>query len=444
MTRSTARIELVRTLDEQNISSSIAYEVAHTGAVLVMDGEPYTLPDGRLDRERIHAQLRRSLSGIPEFGMRLMHAPLGITTPAWVPDPQFDPALHVRFDEEPVELTGATMRRLAGFGRPVLPIDRPLWDMVFTRLNTGEIALGARMHHVVGDGQWGFSVMQRLTAEEPSVPDPSAALPDPGRPPASSFAVPIRALRQFLDRQDSLAGGWHEYWRKPVAKRVKRVGARNTRPLREAWIRRQGLREKFLPPTQPALLEVDASGAARQAARLRGSLNDLLVAATMGAVDDDDRGIDVLVPVSHRRKGAGADVRNHVSMVRAHSEPGQSLAERVGEVRRIARSVVRGEEADAPEGRLVGYATVMLLAEEPRWFGDAQVSRVAVIPAGDPTSEISVFGTVYAGTLSVTVIGRAELDVDRMAARVRDGLSAASPASVMAAEPVEPKTEAVA
>lgn len=422
---SEVRIDMVRTLDEQNIASSIAYEAMHTGAVLTIDGAGYLLPDGTLDRERIHAQLRHSLSRVPEFGMKLMRSPLGLTTPAWVPDPDFDPRDHVEFVDTPTVVDSTTVRTLAGFDKPVLAQDRPLWDMRFTVLASGEIALGARMHHVVGDGQWGFSVIQRVTGEEPVAPDPGFVLEPSGVPPRTSLAVPLRALRDYLARADSWGGLWREYWRKPVLKRARRVAARNAGFVKEHLIRRRGLRDAMLPATRPVIFQLAASPAARQAARLRGSLNDLLVAAAMGAVDDDDRGVDVLVPVSRRRKGAGGDIRNHVSMARAHSEPGADLAERVAAVRQLVRAVAREEDDPASDGRLIGYATLMPLAESYRWFGDARVNRVAILPAGDPRSEISVFATLYAGDLAVTVVSREELDVEGIAARVEGVLAGA-------------------
>ena len=444
---SRVHVDLIRTLDEQNIGSSVAFEAMHTGAVLTFDGAPFLLEDGTMDRERILAQLRRALSRVPEFSMKLLRSPLGITTPAWVPDPDFDPRNHVEFFDTPTVLDSTTVRHLAGFGKPVLPLDRPLWDMRFTVLASGDIAMGARMHHVVGDGQWGFSVIQRLTAAESEPPDPGVVLQPPGIPPRSALAVPAQALRDFAGKADSFGGLWREYWRKPVVKRAKRVASRNAGFVTEYLIRRRGIREKMLPATRPVIFEVGASPTARQAAKLRGSLNDLIVAAAMGAVDDDDRGIDVLVPVSRRRKGAGGDVRNHVSMARAHSEPGASLAERVASVRQLVRTVAREEGQPASDGRLVGYATLMPLAEEHRWFGDARVNRVAVIPAGDPRSEISVFATVYAGTLSVTVISREELDVEGIARRVQsalEGPAVASGTNVAGSRTPEPDPEEAA
>ncbi|WP_396667310.1 wax ester/triacylglycerol synthase domain-containing protein [Microbacterium sp. R86528] len=427
MSKPPVQIDLMRTLDEQNINSSIAFEAMHTGAVLVMDGAPYLRADGGIDRPKVLEQLARAIDRVPEFHLKLMSSPLGLTTPAWVPDANFALESHVTFDDTPIDLSAATVAQVAGFGEAVLPDDRPLWDVRFTVLTTGQIALGSRMHHAVGDGEWGFSVIRRFTTVQAEPADAEREVLTLGRAPASSFAIPVHAARELVKSRDSVRGVWHEYWRKPMRKRVKRLAARNARFAKEYWIRRTGLRARMLPRTHLALFDVEVSSTVRRAAKLRGSLTDLLVAAAMGAVDDDDRGVDVLVPVSHRRGNAGVDARNHVSMVRAHAEPESDLKTRVAAVRSIVRKIVRGEsDDDIAPGRLVGYATLMPLAEQPVWFGEAKVDRVVILPAGDPRSEVSVFGTVYGDTLSVTVVSRLELDVDAMADRVRDALAPAS------------------
>jgi hypothetical protein len=417
-------IDLVRTLDEQKISTSIAYEAMHAGAVLVIDGAPFRRPDGSIDRELVHAHMRRCLGRVPEWTLRLMPSPLGVTTPAWVPAEHFEPRDHVTFDDEPVALTADAARRLTGAGGPGLPRDRPLWDLRITQLDTGEIAVGARMHHVVGDGEWGFSVIRRLTAPQPEPVDTTVELTADARAPRTSLAIPPFALRAFLTEQTSVRGAWREYWRKPFVKRVKRVAGRNAAPLRERWISRTGLRDRMLPPTHAAAFEVPASPAVRRAARLRGTLNDLLVASALGAVDDDDRGLDILVPVSRRRRGSGDGVRNHISMARVHVAPGATLAERVAQARATVRGELRGEQVETPNGRMLGYATIMSLSDEPLWFGEAKVHRVIVFPVGDPRSELSAFGVVYDGALSVTVVSRLELDVGRMAESMRRDLEA--------------------
>ncbi|GAA5200935.1 wax ester/triacylglycerol synthase domain-containing protein [Microbacterium jejuense] len=428
MTPRPVSIDMVRTLDEQKISTSIAYEAMHAGAVLVIDGAPFLDDDGRIDRELVHAHMRRCLERVPEWCLRLMASPLGVTTPAWVPDEHFEPRDHVAFEDEPVALTADTARRLTGAGGPGLPRERPLWDLRIAVLDTGEVAVGARMHHVVGDGEWGFSVIRRLTAPQPEPVLARAAVgwTSDVRAPRTAWAIPPYALRAFLARQTSLRGGWHDYWRKPFVKRVKRVASRDTASLREWWITRTGLRDRMLPPTHAAAFDVAASPAARRAARLRGTLNDLLVASALGAVDDDDRGLDMLVPVSRRRRGSGEGVRNHISMARVHVGPGTALPERVAQVRGTVRDEVRGERADTPHGRMLGYATIMSLSDEPLWFGEAKVNRVIVFPVGDPRSELSAFGVVYDGMLSVALVSRLELDVARMADSMRHDLETAA------------------
>lgn len=423
-----SRIELVRTLDERHISSSIVFEAMHIAAVMVIDGAPFRLPDGSVDRERLTAAAQSALARVPEFGMRLMPSPLGVTTPAWVPDDRFDTRRHLYFDDSSEPLTGATLRRMVGFERGSLPMDRPLWDMTLTALPSGEIAVATRMHHVVGDGQWGFDILRRLTDDEPTTPDAWRAGGAPGIPPRTSLAIPVHALRAFVTAQP-LTAAWREYWRKPFIKRVRRVVGRNTRPLSEWWIRRAGLRAKHLPPTRAAVIDIDAQSVANLSTSLGGSLSDLVVAAALGAADDDARGRDLLIPVSRRRRGEAGAARNHISITRVHAEPGASLAARVAAVRRIVRAAVVGKDVSDPEGRMLGYATLMSLSDEPRWFGDARVTRVVALPAGDPRSEMSVLGTVYDGAISIAIFSRAELDVDAMAVRMAAELTDAANAT---------------
>lgn len=421
MTASPATVvNVLDTLDEKHISSSLMFEAMHISAVLTMDAGPYRRVDGSIDRDRVVATVRASLVDVPEWRLVLAHAPLGLTAPAWVPDPDFDIERHVYFADEAVEaVEGRTLRRLTWADRGPLPRDRPLWDITFTPLGGGKLALGARMHHVMGDGAWAFDVVRRLLPTEPRTVSGAETLPPVGRPPRTVLAIPVAAARRFVAGRVSVRDAWREYWRKPLIKRVKRVGGRNIRGLKEIWIRKRNLRATYLPPTRAAVIGVDASRAVRIAAKLRGSLTDLLVSAAMNSVDDDDRGIDVLVPISRRRSG-GMDVRNHISMARVHAARGSTLSERVASVSAAMRAALRGSNpAEPANGRLIGYATVMHMSDEPLWFGASAVEDVAILPVGDPRDELSLFGNVYCGRLAVTAISRAELDVDRAADRIR-------------------------
>lgn len=410
-------VELMRTLDEKHMASSLAFEAMHTAGVFVVDGGPLTQPDGSLDRVRVLDAVSQAMGRIPELSKRLMPSPLGITAPAWVPDEEYDIAEHVHFVDGSEDLTPESIKRLAGVDRPPLARDKPLWDMTVTRLNDGDVACGVRLHHVVGDAKWAFDSLTLVTDKEPvAEPAPDAA---PTRAPRTSLAIPLHAALAWVREQPSVRAGWNEYWRKPIVKRAKRMGGRNTRFVKEWTIRRRNLRESYLPPTTVSFFSLDASTAARAAARLRGSLNDLLVAASMRAVDDDDLGIDVFVPVSRRTKH-DRQIRNHVQLTRVHGAPGAELSELVPEVRRQVVAFSRGTDIEAlPEGRAIGYATIVPWADHRRYLAGAEVRNLIALPASDPRDEFSVFASTYEGVLNVTVAGRAELDVQGCADRLR-------------------------
>ncbi|GAA3633363.1 hypothetical protein GCM10022200_15580 [Microbacterium awajiense] len=422
--REPVSVELLRILDETHVANSLQFEAMHVGAVIRLDGERLTGADGALDRDALHAAITRAVARVPELALRIERSPAGLSAPAWVPAIGFDPREHVFFDDRPVAFDDVPLRRLMDGGRGPLPMDRPLWDVTFTRLSDGDVAMGARLHHANGDAMWAFATLTAITDATAEPPPPETPV-RAARPPRSRLLIPVLAARSWARAQPSASAAWHEYWRKPVVKRAKRLVGRNLAPIREFEIRRRGLRDVHLPPTASATFELDAAESVRRAAGLRGSLNDLLVAAAMRSVADDDLGVDVLVPVS-RRSRADSAVRNHIAIVRVHAPPDIGLAELVAEVRAQVRAFARDEHvAPTPRGRLIGYATSLPWADHPRWFAGARIRAIAVLPGGDPTDEFSVFGTIYDGSLAVTVTTRAELDTQRRTERMRAILAGA-------------------
>ncbi len=427
-------IELMRTLDEKHAWTSIAFTAAHVGAVFVVDGSDLLTEDGQLDRPRIVAGLDAAMSRVPELTKRMLASPLGITAPAWVPDERYDAARHVRFLDDVVEFSPHSLVRLTGLDGPSLPIDRPLWEFTAARLTSGEVALGARLHHVMGDAKWLFETLTMMTDETAdAAPPPSARASDVARAPRSRWIIPVRAGLAWVREQPSLKAGWHEYWRKPFIKRARRMGGRNIRPLKEWTIRRKGLAAVYLPPTTCTSISVPLDVATATASALGGSVNDLLVAATTRAVDDDDRGIDLWVPVSRREKGDRV-VRNHVRMMRVHAEPGATLGEVVKAARTAIRRFVVGiDSAEPPVGRNIGYATYVPWSTSSRYLVGNEIRHFAAVPATDHTDELNTFALSYDGALSITVSGRAELDVDGSAEAIRRALTGAAVADEVSA-----------
>ncbi|MCJ1708739.1 glycosyltransferase [Microbacterium sp. VKM Ac-2923] len=413
-------VELLRILDETHLASSIQYETMHTGCIMVLNGQNVRAADGSLDREKILTGVERLVRRVPEFRLRVIDSPLGMTAPAWVPADDFDLADHVHFPEGVHDLQTDRLRWFIEGDRGLLPRDRPLWDFTFTLLSTGQVAFGARMHHANGDAKWAMERLTELTeaSENPEETPPTVS----PRPPASRALVPLYAARNWWRVQPGISAAWREYWRKPVVKRVKRVVGRNIRPLKEVYATRQNLRAAFIPPFTDTFFEVDASATTRRAAKLRGSLNDLIVAAAMCAVDDDRDGIDVMVPVSRRKKGDRA-IRNHVEMLRAHGTPSSGLPEVVASVRSQVATFARGlAEVDQPRGRSIGYVTLVPWSREPRFFSGDAVERFIVLPASDRRDELAVFAALYGDKITLTVTTRAELDTEGVARRLQSML----------------------
>jgi diacylglycerol O-acyltransferase len=421
----TVSMELLRTLDEKHMASSIAFEAAHTAAMFVVDGTSLSTVDGELDVPRVTEMVVSALRRVPEFDKRLMASPLGVTTPAWVPADGFEISRNVVFTPTDLEMVPANLVRLAGMDRPPLALDQPLWDVTVTRLTggdaEGDVAIGVRMHHVVGDAKWAFETMTLITDPTPDAGTPTSAV-GPTRSPRSSLVIPVHAAGSWIRQQPSVRAAWKEYWRKPFIKRARRMGGRNIRPLQEWLIRRRHLREVHLPPTTTTYFTVDASKAARVAAKLRGSLNDLLVSASMRAVDDDDRGLDVLVAVSRRKRG-DRQVRNHVQMIRVHGAPDLPVEQLVPSIRaQVAAFARNGQTEEQPLGRSIGYTTIVPWADHVRYFSGIEVKALTIVPATDRRDELSVFASTYGGVMTVTVCGRAELDIEAAATRLRSAL----------------------
>jgi len=369
---------------------------------------------------------------------RLLASPLGLTGSAWVPDDGYDVSRHVLFADAVSELSPHAVVALAGLDGPSLPTDRPLWAYTVTLLSTGDVALGVRLHHVMGDAKWLFETLTLITDETADAEQgPTVHARDIARAPRTRWAIPVRAGVSWVKEQPSLAAGWHEYWRKPFLKRARRMGGRNIRPIKEWTIRRKDLASVYLPPTRCTSLSLPLETAAAAATALGGSVNDLLVAATMRAVDDDDRGVDLWVPISRREKGDRV-VRNHVRMTRVHAEPGTTLGQVVKSVRSQIRRFVVGIEVDQPPaGRKLGYATYVPWSGSTRYLLGSRVKQFVAVPATDRTDELNTFALSYDGVLSVTVSGRAELDIDGSAEKIRRALNGEVPGDDPARGPGE-------
>ena len=117
-------------------------------------GASVVLLDQPLDMDRFRRTLRAGIARTPRLYQRVVPGFARLSTPAWVPDPEFDLDYHLR---EIVLPAPGSMRQLLDLAAQLYaePLDRtrPLWRfVVIGGLEGGRAAIWTIIHHSVSDG----------------------------------------------------------------------------------------------------------------------------------------------------------------------------------------------------------------------------------------------------------------------------------------------------
>lgn len=179
---------------------------AHVAGVLVLDppatgaagsGDPVQAradgASGARNFAAIRSVVEQRLDRVPRLRQRVRRAPLDLWRPVWIDDPDLDLDLHVRRAVLPAPGGRRELDALVGevMSRP-LDADRPLWEMVVAEgLTGGRIAVIARLHHAILDGEAGAMAMAAFldaAAGEGATSATSPPPPVPSPPPAPSPA----------------------------------------------------------------------------------------------------------------------------------------------------------------------------------------------------------------------------------------------------------------
>jgi WS/DGAT/MGAT family acyltransferase len=192
-----------------------------------LDKDPYlsstfanvTLLDRKPDVDRLMRRLERATFMFDRLRQRVQSAPVNLSNPVWVDDPDFDLRYHVRHISLP---RPGSVRQLLDYAALVTadPFDRtrPLWQFVVVDgLRGGKSALFQKLHHTIVDGEGGLqlsmqfldlerdapelapldpSVTERIAAAAPAAPPPHEVLRDLV---AGGLRLPIGLLRQVRD-----------------------------------------------------------------------------------------------------------------------------------------------------------------------------------------------------------------------------------------------------
>lgn len=294
------------------------------GAVLVCSGEPPS-------REDFAAHIRSRVHHLPRLRQRLAFPPLGLGTPFWVDDPDFELANHVSRVKLPPPGDEAAFHDLVGrVLSPPLDRSRPLWQLVLVEgLEGGRFAIVYKTHHALADGFSAVDIGKLLFDPEPNpVPSREEAPWDPQQPPSHAALLArafggiwatVRRLTRWLRgaaqqpgrarkrAADGVAGLWEvtSAWFKPAPKVPLNVEIGSQRSF--AWA------------------EFPLDDVKRIKSSLDVTVNDVILAATAGALRRwlHDRGVSTdgvelkaLVPVSVRTIDEEGELGNRLTAMR--------------------------------------------------------------------------------------------------------------------------------
>ena len=318
--------------------------------------------------ELVWGVLQTRVPKLPPFRRRLVRVPLGLDSPRWVDDPEFDLANHVHRvalpspggPEEFTDLVAEVM------GRPLQP-DQPPWEMhVIEGLAGGKVGLIAKVHHSVIDGVAGAELLARfldVTAEGSALVEGCSPWVPPRLPSHTELVTdalpsivqnPIRAMRAAGEMSRT-------------AVRLARLALdKATGPVSIPL----GAPPIFESPVsarrQVAFAELDLGKVRALKERYGSTINDVVLAVCSGALrahllahgDEVDTPLVAVVPVSVRQAehdGGSGNLLSAMFVPLANDQ--QTPLERLRTVTAASASC-KGQE------RAVGYGpTAMLMAE---------------------------------------------------------------------------------
>jgi WS/DGAT/MGAT family acyltransferase len=163
-----------------------------------------TVLDRPPDFEQLVRRMERAVYAVPRLHQRVQPAPVNLSSPMWVDDPNFDIRYHVRHVSLPKP---GTMRQLLDLASLMASDSfdrtRPLWQFaVVDGLRGGKSALVQKMHHTIVDGEGGVQLsMQFLDLERDAkeLPPLDPEIIAAAEAAASAEVVQVDLLHELLN-----------------------------------------------------------------------------------------------------------------------------------------------------------------------------------------------------------------------------------------------------
>jgi len=302
----------------------------HVAATCVFDATPLATGHGGVDVDRIRRYVEGRLHSIPRYRQRIAYVPVE-GHPVWVDDPSFNLTYHIRHISLPRPGDDEQLRAvIAWIQSQPLDRSRPLWEMwILEGLEGSRFAIVQKIHHCLIDGLAGAEEMRVLLSPDPDSP---IEWPRAWQPTAlpSAYELVRGAVAHRLSLPLTALHGIESLVRTPLSTTVESVTnvAKGLLSAADSVLRVGSptpLNRPIGRQRRFASLALDLAEVKAVKQRLGGTINDVVLAATAGALRRylQDRGksageledlrVRAMCPVARRRDAGDATAGNKVA-----------------------------------------------------------------------------------------------------------------------------------
>lgn len=287
--------------------------------------------EGTIDFDRLYASIDARMHLIPRYRQLAVIPPFYAGHPTWEDDPTFSLERHLRVVQIPAPGTDEQLRELSSqLFAPMLPRDKPLWDIVLVHgLEGDRTAMVTRVHHCLVDGVSGVELLLALLDLVPN-PEPTPPPAEPWAPkatptPLQSWADAMfeewqRGIQQFSEFQQNMLNPRGQMRRMTDLARAVEVAlpAAMRQPTKTRWNKPVGGGRR-VGWSEMSFQEVRGIRSA-----LGGTVNDVMLTLLGGALGrymrhhgekTDGTTVRMMIPVNVRAEDQKGTLGNRVSMM---------------------------------------------------------------------------------------------------------------------------------
>jgi diacylglycerol O-acyltransferase len=289
--------------------------------------------DQELDFSAVHDSIPRLLHEVPMLRQRPVFVPFGLHHPVMIEDPEFDLDYHLNRVAIP---TPGGMRELEDVIAQIAshPLDqtRPLWQFfVLEGMADGRIVLVQKIHHTLADGMASVNFIMRVWQSAYHEAGSVAPSWQPEAMPSRARLIKDALLDHLKYDIGNLPSFFKAIYRSfwALKKHAAGTDSPNLRSMngeltKTRWNRALSSKRSFAT----AQLDLEAMKSLKN--KLQGTLNDVVLAVTAGAIRNflsshkelPTEPLLVTIPVSADDKGSTREFGNHTAVMvsRLHVE----------------------------------------------------------------------------------------------------------------------------